>query len=118
MVGVTGFEPAASTSQMSRATNCATPRLWLSFYHIIEGLASICRYLGVFDPHLLSFLYPLRGPSACTCRKLGCSLLRNDLYKRSKQNILPGDLMEDLPKSSKAVSEANLSSKAAAYCLF
>ncbi len=26
MVGVTGFEPAASTSQMSRATNCATPR--------------------------------------------------------------------------------------------
>ena len=27
LVGVTGFEPAASTSQMSRATNCATPRL-------------------------------------------------------------------------------------------
>ena len=26
MVGVTGFEPAASTSQTSRATNCATPR--------------------------------------------------------------------------------------------
>lgn len=26
MVGVTGFEPAASTSQMSRAPNCATPR--------------------------------------------------------------------------------------------
>ena len=26
LVGVTGFEPAASTSQMSRATNCATPR--------------------------------------------------------------------------------------------
>ena len=25
-IGVTGFEPAASTSQMSRATNCATPR--------------------------------------------------------------------------------------------
>ena len=29
VVGVTGFEPAASTSQMSRATNCATPRLRL-----------------------------------------------------------------------------------------
>ena len=26
LVGVTGFEPAASTSQTSRATNCATPR--------------------------------------------------------------------------------------------
>ena len=26
LVGVTGFEPAASTSQMSHATNCATPR--------------------------------------------------------------------------------------------
>ena len=28
LVGVTGFEPAASTSQMSRATNCATPRFF------------------------------------------------------------------------------------------
>ena len=26
MVGVTGFEPAASCSQSKRATNCATPR--------------------------------------------------------------------------------------------
>ena len=26
MVGVTGFEPAASCSQSRRATNCATPR--------------------------------------------------------------------------------------------
>ena len=34
MVGVAGFEPTASTSQMWRATNCATPRysLLLSFY--------------------------------------------------------------------------------------
>ena len=31
LVGVTGFEPAASTSQMSRATNCATPR-YIKFY--------------------------------------------------------------------------------------
>ena len=31
LVGVTGFEPAASTSQMSRATNCATPR-FIQFY--------------------------------------------------------------------------------------
>jgi hypothetical protein len=27
MVGVTGFEPAASCSQSRRATNCATPRI-------------------------------------------------------------------------------------------
>ena len=33
MVGVTGFEPAASTSQMSRATNCATPR-YIKLYQI------------------------------------------------------------------------------------
>ena len=26
LVGVTGFEPAASKSQTSRATSCATPR--------------------------------------------------------------------------------------------
>ena len=33
MVGVTGFEPAASCSQSRRATNCATPRysIWLFF---------------------------------------------------------------------------------------
>ena len=28
MVGVTGFEPAASCSQSRRATNCATPRFF------------------------------------------------------------------------------------------
>ena len=33
LVGVTGFEPAASTSQMSRATNCATPR-YIKLYQI------------------------------------------------------------------------------------
>ncbi len=31
LVGVTGFEPAASKSQTSRATNCATPRKNTSF---------------------------------------------------------------------------------------
>lgn len=31
VVGVTGFEPAASTSQTSRATNCATPRYYFTF---------------------------------------------------------------------------------------
>ena len=31
LVGVTGVEPAASTSQMWRATSCATPRSMLFF---------------------------------------------------------------------------------------
>ena len=31
MVGVTGLEPAASKSQTSRATNCATPRFYIEF---------------------------------------------------------------------------------------
>ena len=35
MVGVTGFEPAASCSQSRRATNCATPRDTLSYSIII-----------------------------------------------------------------------------------
>ena len=35
MVGVTGFEPAASTSQTSRATNCATPRKFITFYNTL-----------------------------------------------------------------------------------
>lgn len=40
MVGVTGFEPAASTSQMSRATNCATPRKLKLLYHKSNKLSS------------------------------------------------------------------------------
>ena len=41
LVGVTGFEPAASTSQMSRATNCATPR---KHYNYITNLP-VCQVL-------------------------------------------------------------------------
>ena len=37
MVGVTGFEPAASTSQTSRATNCATPRFCAFHYSRVLG---------------------------------------------------------------------------------
>ncbi len=33
VVGVTGFEPAASCSQSKRATNCATPRLTYIIYY-------------------------------------------------------------------------------------
>lgn len=48
VVGVTGFEPAASTSQMSRATNCATPRnIYVIIPHLslfVKGLAHKTAY--------------------------------------------------------------------------
>ena len=40
LVGVTGFEPAASTSQMSRATNCATPRFIKLYQRRLEKSSS------------------------------------------------------------------------------
>ena len=40
LVGVTGFEPAASTSQMSRATNCATPRCIKLYQRKLEKSSS------------------------------------------------------------------------------
>ena len=52
LVGVTGFEPAASTSQTSRATNCATPRKvknieFLRFFRKWSNLWSK-HFVGVF----------------------------------------------------------------------
>lgn len=47
MVGVTGIEPAASTSQMSRATNCATPRFILSFTTMYI-LSNYCRVVKAY----------------------------------------------------------------------
>ena len=51
LVGVTGFEPAASTSQTSRATNCATPRSvknieFLSFFRKWSNMWSNHFYKG------------------------------------------------------------------------
>ena len=39
LVGMTGLEPAASTSQTSRATNCATSRCALLLYQITRSLS-------------------------------------------------------------------------------
>ncbi len=39
LVGVTGFEPAASKSQTSRATNCATPRWDKKFLYTVPCFA-------------------------------------------------------------------------------
>ena len=41
MVGVARLELAASTSQMWRATNCATPRFQLSYYTLS---AAACQF--------------------------------------------------------------------------
>ena len=52
MVGVTGFEPAASTSQTSRATNCATPRsvILIRFLVIFRKWSNLWskHFVGVF----------------------------------------------------------------------
>ncbi len=47
MVGVTGFEPAASTSQTSRATNCATPRCGenIQFFAVFPVVKSVIKPL-------------------------------------------------------------------------
>ena len=51
LVGVTGLEPAASKSQTSRATNCATPRFCIEFL-------SFCVEVGqtVVKPDFYAFL--------------------------------------------------------------
>ncbi len=44
LVGVARLELAASTSQMWRATNCATPRFQLSYYTLS---AAACQFFRV-----------------------------------------------------------------------
>ena len=63
MVGVTGFEPAASTSQTSRATNCATPRSVKN----IEFLRFFCKWSNLWSNHL-QWDFCERGQ----CRKSQC----------------------------------------------
>ena len=49
LVGVTGFEPAASTSQTSRATNCATPRSVKN----IRFLGQFCKWSNLWSKHFV-----------------------------------------------------------------
>ena len=49
LVGVTGFEPAASTSQTSRATNCATPRSVI----FIQFLVNFCKWSNLWSKHFV-----------------------------------------------------------------
>ena len=47
LVGVTGLEPAASKSQTSRATNCATPRYNIKLFYAVVRCASCCNWGSV-----------------------------------------------------------------------
>ena len=54
MVGVTGFEPAASCSQSRRATNCATPRFfYFAFFLKFSVLPCFVRPLAKLSPMAL-----------------------------------------------------------------
>ena len=76
MVGVTGFEPAASCSQSKRATNCATPRCYLILYCFIlfgfyltvrcASLRNIVALLACSASHCSVFLHLRRTPSSAT----------------------------------------------------
>ncbi len=63
MVGVTGFEPAASTSQTSRATNCATPRCVKN----IEFLRFFRKWSNLWSNHFYRDFY-----KRVECRKSQC----------------------------------------------
>ena len=63
MVGVTGFEPAASTSQTSRATNCATPRSVKN----IEFLIVFCKWSNLWSSLFLRGFFFF-----CNVRKSQC----------------------------------------------
>ena len=73
MVGVTGFEPAASCSQSRRATNCATPRysIWL-FFSQRRFIALLCPPSCKMSPmsrlkarHALCFAALPQAPCIC-----------------------------------------------------
>ena len=54
LVGVTGFEPAASCSQSRRATNCATPRYYSVF--ALVALFALLRFPKLLRDESLAFL--------------------------------------------------------------
>ena len=54
MVGVAGLEPAASWSQTTRATICATPRRQVLLYNYLRGLSIIIFPYVLFHDFSLS----------------------------------------------------------------
>ena len=73
MVGVTGFEPAASCSQSRRATNCATPRFfYFAFFLIFSVLPLLCppsckivAHGAAVQRHALCFAALPQAPCIC-----------------------------------------------------
>ena len=62
LVGVTGFEPAASCSQSRRATNCATPRffilLFLNIFHAFLLCPPVIRLAQADHGTCVILIYP------------------------------------------------------------
>ena len=65
LVGVTGFEPAASTSQTSRATNCATPRCVI----FIRFLVYSCKWSNLWSKHFVGVFLKRQTPEKVSVYK-------------------------------------------------
>ena len=91
MVGVTGFEPAASTSQTSRATNCATPRYAIKLWS--------CKWSNLWSNTFLTafFHFPNRPKYARLkgFRRFSLSCGANTVYA-PKPRVLSAELHPDI----------------------
>ena len=65
LVGVTGFEPAASTSQTSRATNCATPRSVKN----IRFLVNFRKWSNLWSKHFVGVFLKRQTPEKVSVYK-------------------------------------------------
>ncbi len=98
MVGVTGFEPAASTSQTSRATNCATPRYVFQLWS--------CKWSNMWSrTNLTAFLIFINCPKSAPLKGFQRFSLSDDkhLLYAPKPPALPAPLHPDIQFKSSAV---------------
>ena len=90
MVGVTGFEPAASTSQTSRATNCATPRCVI----FIRFLVIFRKWSNLWSDHFFVLVLEKR-----MCEKVSIYKGFRAFEKSRSQNRLHAPKARALPIS-------------------
>ena len=88
MVGVTGFEPAASTSQTSRATNCATPRCVI----FIRFLVTFRKWSNLWSDHFFVLVLEKR-----MCEKVSIYKGFRAFEKSRSQNRLHAPKARALP---------------------
>ena len=119
MVGVTGFEPAASTSQTSRATNCATPRcvifirflvifrkwsnLWSDHFFVLVLEKRMCEKVSIYKGFRAfeksRSQNRLHAPKA---RALpDCATPRNNLYIIADTSLFVKPSCEKVPPAGK-----------------